>query len=66
MEVAGKGSDDYVTEEFLEELHAEMLAAASNLEFERAAELRDRIAQLKGQPTMAPQKKPRRRKKTQR
>ena len=30
-------------------------------------ELRDRIAQLKGQPTMAPQKKPtRRRKKTQR
>jgi excinuclease ABC subunit B len=67
MEVAGKKADDYVTEEFLEELHAEMLAAASNLEFERAAELRDRIAQLKGQPTMAPQvKKYRRRKKTQR
>jgi excinuclease UvrABC nuclease subunit len=44
-----------------------MLAAASNLEFERAAELRDRIAQLKGQPTMTPQvKKNRRRKKTQR
>ena len=38
----------------------EMLAAAANLEFERAAELRDRIAQLKGQPTAAPQvKKPR-------
>ena len=53
-------------EEYLEELHAEMLAAAANLEFERAAQLRDRIAQLKGQPTMAPQKKPRRRKKTQR
>jgi excinuclease ABC subunit B len=67
LEVAGKGGEDYVTEEFLEELQAEMLAAASNLEFERAAELRDRIAQLKGQPTMAPQKKPtRRRKKTQR
>ena len=66
MEVAGKAGDDYVTEEFLEELQAEMLAAASSLEFERAAELRDRIAQLKGQPTMAPQKKPRRRKKTQR
>ena len=61
MEVAGKGSDDYVTEEFLEQLQAEMLTAASNLEFERAAELRDRIAQLKGQPTMTPQKKPRRR-----
>ncbi len=66
MEVAGKEGEDYVTEEYLEELHAEMLQAAANLEFERAAELRDRIAQLKGQPTMAPQKKPRRRKKTQR
>ena len=67
MEVAGKQADDYVTEEFLEELHAEMLAAASNLEFERAGELRDRIAKLKGQPTAAPQmKKNRRRKKTQR
>ena len=40
-----------------------MLKAAANLEFERAAELRDRIAQLKGQPVAAPQvKKPRRRK----
>jgi excinuclease ABC subunit B len=39
-----------------------MLAAAANLEFERAAQLRDKIAQLKGQPTMTPQaKKPRRR-----
>jgi excinuclease ABC subunit B len=44
-----------VTEEYLEELHGEMLAAAANLQFERAAELRDRIAQLKGQPTAAPQ-----------
>ncbi|HXG10479.1 MAG TPA: excinuclease ABC subunit UvrB [Gemmataceae bacterium] len=60
-QVAGRDGD-YVTEEYLEELHREMLAAAANLEFERAAELRDRIAQLKGQPTMAPQvKKPRRR-----
>jgi excinuclease ABC subunit B len=58
-EVAGRG-DDYVTEEYLEELHAEMLKAAANLEFERAAELRDRIAQLKGQPTAAPQVKKRR------
>ena len=53
-----------MTEEYLEELHAEMLAAAANLEFERAAQLRDRIAKLKGEPTMAPQaKKGRRRKK---
>ena len=60
-------ADDYVTEEYLEELHGEMLAAAANLEFERAAELRDRIAQLKGQPTATPQQtpKPRRRRRTQ-
>jgi excinuclease ABC subunit B len=58
--VAG-GEQDYVTEEYLEELHAEMLAAAEALDFERAAQLRDRIAQLKGQPVAAPQtKKPRR------
>jgi excinuclease ABC subunit B len=63
---AGLPADDYVTEEYLEELHAEMLAAAQNLEFERAAALRDRIAQLKGQPVATPQvKKNRRRKKTQ-
>src|SRR5947209_10618736 len=49
------GEDDYMTEEYLEELHGEMLAAAANLEFERAAELRDRIAKLKGEPTAAPQ-----------
>jgi excinuclease ABC subunit B len=61
-EVAGQNAEDYVTEEYLEELHAQMLQAAANLEFEKAAQLRDRIAQLKGQPVMAPQaKKPRRR-----
>ncbi len=67
QEAAGMPAEDYVTEEYLEELHGEMLAAAANLEFERAAELRDRIAKLKGQPVAAPQvKKNRRRKKTQR
>ncbi|MBV9122093.1 MAG: excinuclease ABC subunit UvrB [Planctomycetes bacterium] len=60
QEVAGKSADNYVTQEYLEELQGEMLAAAANLEFERAAELRDRIAQLKGQPTAAPQVKKRR------
>jgi excinuclease ABC subunit B len=65
QEMAGQSAKDYVTQEYLEELHGEMLAAAANLEFERAAELRDKIAQLKGQPTMAPQiKKGRRRKAT--
>jgi excinuclease ABC subunit B len=60
QEVIGNPPDNYVTEEYLEELHAEMLATAANLEFERAAQLRDRIAQLKGQPTAAPQVKKRR------
>jgi excinuclease ABC subunit B len=55
------GSTDYVTQEYLEELHHEMLAAAESLEFERAALLRDRIAQLKGEKVASPQvKKPRR------
>lgn len=39
----------YVTQEFLGELEAEMLKAAENLEFERAAQLRDRILELKQQ-----------------
>ncbi|QDT37980.1 excinuclease ABC subunit UvrB [Stratiformator vulcanicus] len=46
----------YVTQEYISELEAEMLAAAQNLEFERAAQLRDRIEQLKqqiGQPLEA-------------
>src|SRR5205814_287869 len=60
-EAAGVAKEDYVTEEYLEELQKEMLAAAENLEFERAAQLRDRIAQLKGEPTaVAPQVKKRR------
>jgi excinuclease ABC subunit B len=65
-QAAGQKADDYVTQEYLEELHGEMLAAAANLQFERAAELRDRIAQLKGQPTAGPQpqgKRPRGRRK---
>jgi excinuclease ABC subunit B len=59
-EVAGQAAESYVTEEQLEELHAEMLAAASSLEFERAAQIRDRIAQLKGEPVASPQIKKRR------
>ena len=44
---------EYVTQEYINELEAEMLAAAEALEFERAAALRDRIVQLQesvGQP----------------
>jgi excinuclease ABC subunit B len=43
----------YVTQEFIKELEAEMLSAAEQLEFERAAQLRDRILQAQkqmGQP----------------
>src|SRR5207248_2357305 len=60
QEAAGQAAESYVTQEYLEELHAEMLATAANLEFERAAELRDRIAKLKGDPIAAPQVKKRR------
>jgi len=37
----------YVTEEYINELEAEMLEAADNLEFERAGAIRDRISQLR-------------------
>ncbi len=43
----GRDEETYATEEYLAELEAEMLKAAENLEFERAAALRDRIVQLK-------------------
>jgi excinuclease ABC subunit B len=36
-----------ITEEYVSELEAEMLAAAEALEFERAAAIRDRITQLR-------------------
>ncbi len=39
----------YITEEYLSELEAEMLAAADALDFERAAALRDRIRQMQEQ-----------------
>jgi excinuclease ABC subunit B len=54
---AGIQSDEqYVTQELINELEAEMLAAAKELDFERAAPLRDRILELKkqiGQPVGA-------------
>jgi excinuclease ABC subunit B len=46
------GIDDeaeFVTQEFISELEAEMLAAAEGQDYERAAELRDRVIQLKKQ-----------------
>ncbi len=38
-----------ITEEYIAELESEMLEAAKNLEFERAAQLRDRIERLQDQ-----------------
>ncbi len=38
---------DIITEEFINELEGEMLAAAEALEFERAASIRDRITQMR-------------------
>ncbi|HEU5118063.1 MAG TPA: UvrB/UvrC motif-containing protein, partial [Isosphaeraceae bacterium] len=43
----GRDENTEVTEEYLNELEAEMLQAAENLEFERAAALRDRIMELR-------------------
>ncbi|MDB4732920.1 excinuclease ABC subunit UvrB [Planctomicrobium sp.] len=49
-DVVGAESEvQYVNQAFLSELEKEMLAAAENLEFERAANLRDRIADLQKQ-----------------
>jgi excinuclease ABC subunit B len=42
-----QANDQYVTQEHLNELESEMLAAAKDLDFERAARLRDRILELK-------------------
>jgi excinuclease ABC subunit B len=43
----GRDETTEATEEFLNELEAEMLKAAESLEFERAASLRDRILQIR-------------------
>ena len=44
----GHGDDEvYITEEYIKELEEEMYRAADDMEFERAAALRDRIEQLR-------------------
>ena len=50
QKAAGIDSEaEFVTQEFINELEAEMLAAAESQDYERAAELRDRVIQLKKQ-----------------
>ncbi len=64
----GEAHSQVITEEYLELLEKEMLQAAEDLEFERAASLRDRITQLRDQvgqvvsePNVDYEKKPTRR-----
>jgi excinuclease ABC subunit B len=47
-EVAGQEKEQYEFNGMLDELRRQMELAARNLEFERAAKLRDQIAELKG------------------
>jgi excinuclease ABC subunit B len=47
--IRGEAGEQVVTEEYLEMLEKEMLQSAEDLEFERAAALRDRIGQLRTQ-----------------
>jgi excinuclease ABC subunit B len=45
--VGRTGDEQMITEEYVNELEVEMMAAAEALEFERAAAIRDRITQLR-------------------
>ncbi|MCE5303749.1 MAG: excinuclease ABC subunit UvrB [Planctomycetaceae bacterium] len=47
--VGRSDEQQYITEEYLAELESEMMSAADELEFERAAAIRDRIQQMRGQ-----------------
>ncbi|MBY0587417.1 excinuclease ABC subunit UvrB [bacterium] len=63
VEAAGQSSEEGATLEYLNALEAEMQSAAADLDFERAAKIRDRILELKGeQPLSAsgPQRRKRR------
>ncbi len=47
--VTGRKEEEYVTQESINQLESEMLQAADNLEFERAAALRDQIEELRAE-----------------
>ena len=51
-ESVAESEEEYVTQEFVNELEEEMLKAAESLEFERAAELRDRIQAIRSKTDM--------------
>jgi excinuclease ABC subunit B len=62
-EIVGRTNETvYITQEFISDLEKEMLEAAEELDFERAAVLRDRISQLSdsiGEPISSVDRKPR-------
>ena len=51
-ESVAESEEEYVTQEFVNELEEEMLKAAELLEFERAAELRDRMQAIRSKNDM--------------
>jgi excinuclease ABC subunit B len=52
QEVIHQGQEQYDQVELIRLLEEEMLEAAKNLEFERAAQLRDKINEMKGLPVI--------------
>ncbi|MBI2192435.1 MAG: excinuclease ABC subunit UvrB [Planctomycetes bacterium] len=50
QETVHESEEQYVAQEALREIEQEMFSASANLEFERAAELRDRLFRLQGKP----------------
>ena len=56
VEAVGQSEEQASTQEYLNQLEEEMLAAAERLEFERAAKIRDKILQLKGESDSASSK----------
>ncbi len=63
LEASGQSTEEGATQEYLNALEAEMQSAAADLDFERAAKLRDRILELKGEQPMTASPKRRGRKK---
>jgi excinuclease ABC subunit B len=63
LEASGQSTEEGATQEYLNALEAEMQSAAADLDFERAAKLRDRILELKGEQPMSASPKRRGRKK---
>jgi excinuclease ABC subunit B len=57
VDLVPASADVPVDEQRIEDLRAEMLAAAANLDFERAAMLRDRMVQLKQDPAQQVKRK---------